>query len=211
MNIRMLTEEDLPIIEALSTKKLASTKTSEHIFTGTGILLGSSGLVFKHFVLPDSTIGSQRMRCFGYFTDDRKLIGVIGIRNQDYQPSWVLSFIITDVECDNSIQVIKSLMSYVVEHQESKGMFQWFVISKLEKFKVWQKLFGGARSNYHHYVYARVVANTMPKWLNILQLSGNKLFPYDINVSMYVSKKLCTHNDPEDADLNFDESDLTFL
>lgn len=201
----MLTANDLPIIEAMADKKLEDTKTSRHIFAG------DEGLVFKNFLLPDTTYGGQRMRCFGYFNEHGKLMGVIGIRNQNNHPSWILSFIVTSVECDSSISVIKSLMAHVIDHQEKLGMFQWFVISKLSKFKAWQKLFGGARSTYHHYVFARVAANTMPKWLGILQLNGNKLFPYDVNISMYVSKKLCTSNDPEDADLSFDESDHTFL
>lgn len=204
-HIRILAEDDLSAIESMANKKLKDTDTPSHVFTG------NEGFVFKYFLLPDTVRGGKLMRCFGYFDDDGALLGVIGIRNQDYHPSWILSFIVTDAECKNSIKVIKSLMEYVIDHQEQQGMFQWFVISKLSKFKAWQKLFGGARSNYNHYVYGRVPANTIPKWLGILQLNGNKLFPYDVNISMYVSKKLCTNNEPEDADLNFDETDYTFL
>ena len=204
IEIRMLNSDDLHLIEALAEKKIEDTSTPRHVF------MGDEGLVFKHFVLPNTTIGGNRMRCFGYFTDGN-LMAIIGIRNQEYQPSWILSFIVTDVNCDNSITVIKSLMTHVIEYQESVGMFQWFVVSKLTKFRAWQNIFGKVRSNYHHYVFARVPANTMPKWLGVLQLNGNKLFPYDINISMYVSKKLCTNNDVEDADLSFDESNHTFL
>jgi hypothetical protein len=202
--IRILNSDDLYLIEALAEKKIEDSGTPRNVF------MGDEGLVFKHFVLPNTTIGGNRMRCFGYFTEGN-LVAIIGIRNQDYQPSWILSFIVTGVDCDNSIKVIKSLMTHVIEHQEKLGMFQWFVVSRLEKFKAWQKLFNGARSNYNHYVYARVKANTMPKWLGILQLNGNKLFPYDTNISMYVSKKLCTNNSVEDSDISFDESDHTFL
>jgi hypothetical protein len=206
--IRMLTVDDLGTIEELAKLKIKATKTDENVFSQ-GVFSEAGNLVFKHFVLPESTLGGQRLRCFGYYNVDGELTGVIGIRNHDTEPSWILSFIVTSVESKSSIQIIKELMAYVIEYQEEQGRFQWFVISKLSKFKAWQKLFGGARSSYHHYVYARVKANTMPKWLGALKISGNKLFPYEINISMYMSKKLCTSDDA--SDISFDESDHTFL
>lgn len=203
-NIRLLVDSDLLLMEELTSQKLKSTNTTESIF------MSGESMILKFFVLPDNIIGHDKCRCFGYFDGD-ELLGIIGIRNVENNPSWILSFIITSVDCKKSIFVIKSLMEFVIAHQENKGKFQWFVISKLEKFISWQKLFNGARSNYHHYVYGRVPANTVPKWLEVLRLCGNKLFPYDTNISMYMSKTLCTNNDPNDSDLNFDESDHKFL
>jgi hypothetical protein len=202
MTIRLLAHKDLQMMEDVATKKFQETTDSLNM-----VFSDPSGLVFKSFVMPDEIYGSQRMRAFGYFNDDGELLGMIGIRNIDHHPSWVLSYIVTSVTCKNSIQVIKELLQHILEAQEACGKFQWFVVSKLDKFKSWQRLFNSARSNYHHYVYGRVPANTMPKWLNILQLSGNKLFPYDINISMYMSKKLCT----SDNEVEFNEADCIFI
>lgn len=202
MNIRKLTENDLSMMEHMASEKFSKSQDNlQFLFSDT------SGLVFKLFVVPENVYGHDKLQAYGYFDEDNKLLGMIGYRNIDYQPSWVLSFIVTSIECKNSLQIIKKLLDHVLTIQEAEGKYQWFVISKLDKFKSWQRLFNGARSNYHHYVYARVLANNMPKWLNILQLSGNKLFPYDINVSMYVSRKICT----SDEEVEFDESDCLFF
>lgn len=202
MTLRLLTINDLPVMEEISKKKFEQSNTNlEFVFSDT------NGLVFKNFVLTEDIHGYDRLRAFGYFDEDNNLLGMLGIRNLDYEPSWILSYIVTSKDCKNSLQIIKDLLHFALDYQEKKGKFQWFVISKLDKFRSWQRLFNSARSNYHHYVYGRVLANQMPKWLASLQLSSNKLFPYDINISMYMSKKLCTSG--EDAE--FDETDCTFI
>jgi len=202
VHIRKLEESDLPLIEKMANEKLVMTNTASHVFEDP-----TSTKVFRYFVLPSTIYGHDKMKAFGYFLDD-ELMAVLGIRSMDNNPAWVLSFIVTNVKCKNSINVIRSLMGYVVEFQEQLGYYQWFTVSKLDKFDVWQKLFKDARQKYHHYVYARVKANTMPRWLSHLQFSSGKLFPYDINISMYISKSLCTSDD----DLTkIEERDIDFL
>lgn len=202
VHIRKLEHEDLQQMETMANEKLTMTNTS-NVFEGT------TGInVFKHFVLPKNVYGHDKMTSFGYFIDD-KLMAVMGIRNIDKEPSWIFSFIVTAHNCKNSIRVIKSLMEFAIEYQESVGYFQWYVISRLDKFDVWQKLFKSARHKYHHYVYGRVPANTMPKWLSLLQLSGGKLFPYDINISVYMSKSRCTSDEQET--IAFDELGIDFI
>lgn len=202
VHIRRLVKEDLPIIEAMADEKLALTNTASGIFEDS-----TNSKVFKYFVLPHNVYGHDKMRAFGYFDENSKLIAVMGLRCLDNSPSWVFSFIVTAHDCTNSIKVIKELLRFAINYQEKSGFYQWFVVSKLEKFTAWQKLFNGARDKYHHYVYARVPANTMPKWLSHLQFSAGKLFPYDINISMYVSRSLCTN----DETFEFDERDVDFL
>jgi hypothetical protein len=202
IHIRRLQKEDLPIIEAMAQEKLTMTNTASGIFEGS-----DSDTVFKYFVLPHNVYGHDKMRAFGYFNDESKLIAVMGLRCLDNSPAWVFSFIVTEHNCKNSVRVIKNLLKFAIDYQEKSGFYQWFVVSKLEKFGAWQKLFNSARDNYHHYVYARVSANTMPKWLSHLQFSGGKLFPYDINISMYISRSLCT----SDESFEFDEREIDFL
>lgn len=198
--IRKLDETDLTNIQNLATEKLHETNTPDYVFKD------SNDLVFKFFVLPKDVYGHDKLKCFGYFKDN-ELIAILGIRCIGDTPSWVLSFIVTSIHCKNSISVIKKLMAYTITHQEELGFYQWYIISKLEKFDAWQRLFKDVRKNYHHYVYARVPANTLPKWLDNLQLSNGKLFPYDINISMYMSKLLCT----SDESHIFNEQDLIFF
>ena len=201
IHIRRLVTEDLPVIEDMAAKKLASTNTASGIFEDM-----NNTKVFKYFVLPSNMYGADKMRAFGYFEDD-KLMAIMGLRCLDNSPAWIFSFIVTAQDCTHSIRTIKSLMKFALDYQEESGFYQWFVVSKLEKFDAWQKLFNGAREKYHHYVYARVPANTMPKWLDHLKLSGGKLFPYDINISMYIAKSLCT----SDENIEFNERDSDFL
>jgi hypothetical protein len=202
VHIRKLEIEDLAQMEQMANEKLTMTDT-------TSVFEGQAGVnVLKYFVLPKNVYGYDKMSSFGYFVDD-KLEAVMGLRNLDNEPAWVFSFIITSYNCKNSIGVIKSLMKSAIEYQEAAGYFQWYVVSKLDKFDVWQKLFKNAREKYHHYVYGRVPANTMPKWLSMLQLSGGKLFPYDINISMYMSKHHCTSDEHEAIDFN--ERDIDFI
>jgi hypothetical protein len=201
IHIRKLNPEDLHVMENMAQEKLSLTGTNR-VFEEAG---GVS--VFKYFVLPENVYGHERMSSFGYFHDDQ-LLAVMGLRNIENSPAWVFSFIVTSQHCKNSIIVIKQLMKFAIEHQESLGYFQWYVVSRLDKFDAWQKLFKSAREKYHHYVYGRVQANTMPKWLSTLQLSGGKLFPYDINISMYMSKKHCTS---DEENIDFDDRDLDFI
>jgi len=202
IHIRRLVQEDLTMIEAMAEEKLTMTNTASGIFEDS-----TNTKVFKYFVLPANVYGADKMRAFGYFDEDSKLLAVMGLRCLDNSPSWIFSFIVTAHKCGNSIRIIKDLLKFAVEYQEKSGFYQWFVVSKLEKFDAWQKLFKDAREKYHHYVYARVTANTMPKWLDHLQLSGGKLFPYDINISMYMSKSLCTSEGSDE----FNERDIDFL
>ena len=202
IHIRRLVQEDLSMIEAMAEEKFTMTNTASGIFEDS-----ANAKVFKYFVLPENVYGAEKMRAFGYFNEDLKLIAVMGLRCLDNSPSWIFSFIVTAHNCGNSIRIIKDLLKFAVEYQEKSGFYQWFVVSKLEKFDAWQKLFTGAREKYHHYVYARVLANTMPKWLDHLQFSGGKLFPYDINISMYMSKSLCTSEGSDE----FNERDIDFL
>ena len=201
IHIRRLVTEDLPVIEDMAAKKLASTNTASGIFEDM-----NNTKVFKYFVLPHNVYGADKMRAFGYFEDD-KIMAIMGLRCLDNSPAWIFSFIVTAHDCTNSIRIIKALMKFALNYQEESGFYQWFVVSKLEKFDAWQKLFNSARDKYHHYVYARVPANTMPKWLDHLKFSGGKLFPYDINISMYIAKSLCT----SDEDIEFNERDSDFL
>lgn len=203
--IRKLVYDDCKTVEEMADAKLKATNTNEGVFTD------GTGLVFANFMLPDNIYGSENMQSFGYFDSNGELLGILGLRCLPNQPAWILSFIVTSIKIKNSVEVIKELMSFAINFQEQQGRFQWFVISKLDKFKAWQKLFKGARSTYHHFVYGRIPANSMPKWLSMLQLSGNKLFPYDTNISMYVSKKLCTSNDPDNVNAVVNEIDVTFL
>lgn len=202
VHIRKLEQEDLAQMEAMANEKLTMTNTSS-VFEGIG---GAN--VFRYFVLPNTVYGHDKMISFGYFIDD-KLMAIMGLRNIENEPAWIFSFIVTAYDCKNSIGVIKGLMEFAIEYQETAGYFQWYVVSKLDKFDVWQKLFKSARGKYHHYVYGRVAANTMPKWLSLLQLSGGKLFPYDINISMYMSKRHCTSDEQET--IAFDERDIDFI
>lgn len=189
-------------MESMANKKLTITGTNS-IFEEAG---GSK--VFKYFVLPDTVHGHDRMVSFGYFVDE-KLEAIMGLRNLENSPAWIFSFIVTCHNCKNSIGAIKNLMKFAIEYQETAGYFQWYVVSRLDKFDVWQKLFKSAREKYHHYVYGRVAANSMPRWLSLLQLSGGKLFPYDINISMYISKRYCTSDEQET--IAFDERDIDFI
>lgn len=202
IHIRKLELADLDKMEVMANEKLTMTDTNS-IFEG-----GSGVKVFRYFVLPTTVYGHDKMTSFGYFKDD-ELIAIMGLRNIENEPAWIFSFIVTAHNCKNSIGVIKSLMKFAIEYQEQAGYFQWYVVSRLDKFDVWQKLFKSAREKYHHYVYGRVSANTMPKWLSLLQLSGGKLFPYDINISMYVSKRHCTSDEQET--MVFDERDIDFI
>jgi hypothetical protein len=201
IHLRRLVTEDLAVIEQMAKEKLVMTNTKSFVFEDNGVA------VFKYFVLPDSIYGAEKMRCYGYF-EDEKLLAVLGLRTFDQFPSWILSFIVTSTDCKNSIASIKFLLEYTMVEQEKLGYYQWFTVSKLDKFDVWQKLFKEVRQRYHHYVYARIPANTMPKWLGHLNFSRGKLFPYDINISMYMAKSLCT-SDGDDSDV--DERDIDFL
>lgn len=185
----MLSEDDLRLIQELAADRLSASSDSYDIFS-----TGSGEQTFKFFVLPAGVDGSEEARAFGYFDTDENLIGVVGSRQLTGSPCWVLSFILTDWKNRSSLTIIKELMQFVIEYREQQGLFQWFVVSKLDKFKAWQRLFSSVRANYHHYVYARVPANTCPKWFSTLQYSGGKLFPHDVNVSMYMSKALLTND-----------------
>lgn len=191
--IRKLTIADLPIVEQLSADKLEATNTDDRIFQDP-----YSKPLYKHFILPDTVYNSNLLGCYGYYINDT-LQGVLGYRCIRNEPAWLLSFIVTSKDCESSMQVIKELMTSTLKEMENHGYFQWYVVSKLDKFRAWQKLFKSARLDYHHYVYARTKANELPKWNSALGLSGNKLFPYDTNISMYVSKKLCTVDDDGDT------------
>jgi hypothetical protein len=203
--VRKLTENDLSVIEDMATRKFDVTNTSATIFQDT-----SAKNVFRHFVLPDHVAGSNRYLSFGCFDENENLLGLIGIRCMDEKPSWLLSFIVTSSDCSPTvgIKIILNLLNYAVDYQEKKGYFQWFVSSKAEKFHAWQKLFLGLRKRYHHYVYGHVPAGELPKWLGTMELTGNKVFPYDINISMYIRKDFCTN--AEDLPGIID-SDIEFL
>lgn len=203
--VRKLTIEDLTIIEDMASKKFDVTNTNAIIFQDVG-----AKQVFRHFVLPDNVAGSNRFMSFGCFDENENLYGVIGIRCMDEKPSWLLSFIVTSSDCPPTlgVRIIQHLLNYAVTYQEERGYFQWFVSSKAEKFHAWQKLFLSLRKRYHHYVYGSVPAGELPKWLGTLELTGNKIFPYDINISMYIRKDLCTNaEDPT----NISDSDIEFL
>lgn len=195
----------MPIIEDMATKKFDATNTSALIFQDVG-----AKHVFRHFVLPDSVSGSNKLLSFGFFNKESNLLGIIGIRCMDEKPAWILSFIVTSTDCSLTagIKIIKLLIDYTVRYQEEKGYFQWFVCSKAEKYAAWQKLFLDLREKYHHYNYSKVDANSLPRWLGTMELTGNKIFPYDINISMYMLKSLCTN--PEDQ-CDISESDVEFL
>lgn len=199
--IRKLTVTDLPTVNQLSQDKISATNTDPTVFQDP-----FSNPVYKHFILDDRIYGSEFYGCWGYFIED-ELQGVLGFRCIRNEPAWVLSFIVTSSTCKQSITVIKELLQTTIADLESRGYFQWFVVSKLEKFKIWQKLFKNVRPDYNHYVYARTPANELPKWNSALAISGNKLFPYDTNISMYISKSLCT----TDQDGNTVDIDDSFL
>jgi hypothetical protein len=200
--IRKLTTADEDKVTELWNSKMVTTNTDATTFQ-----VGVNGNVsYKYFLVPKDVYGGEDYHCHGYFNED-KLLGIIGHRSLKNEPAWLLSFIVTHPDCVDSIAIIKKLLNTAVETQENSGHFQWFVISRLDKFKVWQKLFRGVRNDYHHYVYARTPANTIPKWNKLLTLCGSKIFSYDTNVSMYVSKKLCTMDD-NDKSIAIDEEML---
>lgn len=189
IHIRKLGIPDLIAVEEMAAKKIAATGTDSNIFQDP-----YAEPIYKHFILDEEVYGSELFGVYGCF-DGNELIAVLGYRCIRNEPSWVLSFVITSVDCTSPIAVIKQLMERAVYELEQRGYFQWFVVSRLDKFKAWQKLFRHARLNYHHYVYSRTKANELPRWNSALALSGNKLFPYDTNISMYISKRLCTIDD----------------
>lgn len=202
IQLRKLEHEDLPIITDMCTTRLQETNLTS-VFS-----MGIDGeLIFPGFVLPKSNYNSTKRRMFGVFDNDQ-LVAVLGIRDLDL-PAWVLSFIITKSNTPRTIAYIKALINFAIGYQEERGLYQWFVTSKLEKFSAWQKTFQVIRERYHHYVYARIPAHEMPKWCTMIFLTGNKTFPYDVNISMYISKHRCTSDDSDV--LSFSESDVTLL
>lgn len=205
VHLRKLNHDDLPVIEEMATKKFDITNTSALIFQDVG-----AKHVFRHFVLPDNVAGSTRFLSFGCFDEHNELKGIIGLRCLDEKPAWLLSFIVTSSDCPptTGVKIILNLLNYAVAYQEERGYFQWFVSSKAEKFHAWQKLFLGLRKKYHHYVYAQISSNTLPQWLGNLELTGNKIFPYDINISMYIRKDLCTNGEDQ---IDISDSDIEFI
>lgn len=189
IHIKKLTKEDLPLVEEMAKQKFNDIDMDSVIFNDS-----YNDPIFKYFMLDDKIYGSELYSSHGYFINN-KLVGVIGARGISGEPAWILSYIVTSQECSGTINIIKCLLNKSVEYYEARGYFQWYVVSKLSKFKAWQKLFKEARTDYHHYVYARTPANTLPEWRSALLLSSNKLFPYDTNISMYISKKICTTDD----------------
>lgn len=189
----------------MANKKFDATKANSIIFQDT-----EAKQVFRHFVLPDTLAGSNRYISFGCFDENNNLYGVIGLRCIDEKPAWVLSFIVTSSECGLStgVRIIKKLIEYTVAFQEKEGYFQWFVCSKADKFSAWQKLFLELRERYHHYVYGHVPAYQLPKWLGTLELTGNKIYPYNINISMYMLKNKCTNHEDR---IEIADSDIEFL
>ena len=127
IHIRRLVQEDLPMIEAMAEEKLIMTNTASGIFEDS-----ANTKVFKYFVLPENVYGADKMRAFGYFDEDEKLLAVMGLRCLDNSPSWIFSFIVTAHKSGNSIRIIKALLTFAVEYQEKSGFYQWFVVSKLE-------------------------------------------------------------------------------
>lgn len=192
--IRKLNHLDLNLILGFTDQKLEQTKQDPQIFNAY-----YRQRMFNMFVLPEDIHGADNYECFGYFVDN-KLEGIIGTRSLREWSAWILSFIFTQASSGPNIAIIKSLVEHVIKHQESKGVLQWYVISEAAKFKAWQRLFKGLRSTYHHYKVAEVTANQPPKKINLLSFLGNKIFSYDVYLSLYISKSLCTSEEEEDAE-----------
>ncbi len=185
VHIRKLVNDDIDIVEKFVDLKMAT--ETEDIFVFDGF---ENKRIFHLYMLPDTVVGHDKFVAFGYFEDD-ELKGIIGARTIN-QMSWILSFIVTSVKSIDGIRVIRGLIKALTEHQESKEMIQWYVVSKGERYLSWQRLFKHLREKYHHFVYAKTPANEIPKWNQVLVFTGGKLFPYDTTVSMYVSKSICT-------------------
>lgn len=186
VHIRKLDNGDLEKLTLLAKEKTAEPREGYADFAGI-----DNDTIFHLYVLPDDVKGSGSFSSFGYFVDGQ-LVAAIGVRSMDLSPAWVLSFIVTHPDCVQSILAIRDLVNHTIAAQEARGYHQWFVVSANKRFSVWQRLFKHVRSRYHHYTYAVVEANQPPKFLDLLDLTGKKIFPYDITISMYVSKEICT-------------------
>jgi hypothetical protein len=185
VHLRKLTNDDIDQVEKFIELKMSNEITDIFIFDGF-----NNEKIFHLYMLPDTVIGYDKFIAFGYF-DKNELKGIIGARTIN-QMSWVLSFIVTSHQSSEGIRVIRALIKTLTTHQELKGMIQWYVVSKGDRYLSWQRLFKHLRERYHHFLYAETPANEMPKWNQILSLTGGKLFPYKTTVSMYVSKSICT-------------------
>ena len=186
VHIRKLTQDDLPELSNMAKEKTSENREGYADFAGIG-----NDTIFHLYVLPNDVRGSQLFSSYGYFVDGQ-MVAAIGTRALNLTPSWILSFIVTHPECIQSILAIKDLIDFVIAEQEKKGYLHWYVVSANKRFSVWQRLFKHLRDKYHHYTYAVVPANQPPEKLDLLDITGRKMFPYDITISMYVSKTMCT-------------------
>jgi hypothetical protein len=184
--IRKLTHDDLESLVRLSKEKLEGGRADYADFIGLG-----DDTIFQWYVLPDDVRGSQKFSSYGYFQDDQ-LVAAIGFKLLGNSPEWILTFIVTSPKLTNGIGVIKDLLARVIEEQERLEYYHWYVVSANRRFKSWQRLFLHLREKYHHFTYAVIPANQPPKKLDLLEITGKKIFPYDITISMYISKAICT-------------------
>lgn len=182
-NIRWLSHTELDKVIKLSTDIYSVSKNSY------GPNLGPDSNVFKMFLISDDVKGAEYRKVLGVFSDNDELVMAIGVRQMHNTPSWLLSWIISDVKDLKFRRIFKDSLMFICNFFESINCNEFYVIHPATREDSYKHIIKFMRDRYWTFIEMTIPKFTKCDYGFYWGLMGYQLYQYDVNIRRYILKR----------------------
>lgn len=193
-SLNLLEHSSLPLIVELANEIYNSEHTTDDRYPKfqVGMLLDDSDnreKFFSMFVLPPQYAGFTQRRAYGVYDSNNVLIAAVGVRRYDHLPSWSISWLLSPKTGAKFIALFRYIVEQLCQIHEAAGMNELFVTYPAHREEAYSRIMLFMRERYFTFVETTISAKTLSPYKFIVELVGQTLQPYDVNVRRYILRR----------------------
>ena len=182
-NMKWLDMSNLDEIQALAQQTYANPKDTYPV------ALQPDSRMFELFLVPESISGHEWRKTLGVYDADGNLIMVAGIRRMQYQPVWLLSFVLSNQKNIAMVRTFRDMIMALCDYHESIGINEWYVSSPGGREESYRKIMRFLRERYITWVETTIPAGTRSPWPVYHSMLGYAIHNFDVNLRRYVKRR----------------------
>lgn len=182
-DMRWLDVSHLEEIRTLSEETYANPKTNYPI------ALKPESTIFEMFLVPDDVGGHEWRKTLGVFDKEGKLAMVAGIRRMPYQPTWLLSFVLSSTKNMAMVRMFREMMIFLCDHHEALGINEFAVCSPADREDGYRKIMRFLRERYVTWVECVIPKGERSPWPMHHAMVGFALHNYDVQLRRYIKRR----------------------
>lgn len=153
------------------------------------IMLEPDLKIFELFLVPQDVNGSEWRKTLGIYDSDNNLVMIAGIRRMQFQPIWLLNFVVSSTKNISMVRTFRDMIIYLCDYHESVGINEWYVANPNDKEENYRKIMKFLRERYITWVECVIKAGERSPWPVYHSMLGHATHNHDVNLHRYVKRR----------------------